>query len=409
MKIKTKSSDYKSVMAMEKEVRKKPLRPNIFFRSLLGGLSWPTLKKVHFKLEKKNMERLGKNECALYLMNHSSFIDLKIASCILYPRPFNIICEADGFVGKEWLMRAIGCIPTHKFVAETALVKDMMYAVRTLRDSILLYPEASYSFDGTTPTPLPESLGKMIKLLKVPVVMIETFGAFHRDPLYNRLQIRKVDVSAKMEYLLSHEDVEKMSVDEINAAIRPHFGFDHFKWQKENGVRIGENFRADGLSSVLYKCPHCHKEGMMKSSGTTIKCTSCGEEWSLEEDGSISGFVGKCSEYIEYREELIKENKQKKNQTEQKPKKDDETEEKKQGQTSNEKPKKQKLTFNEKKEFDLLNEEIPILEKEQKSLEEKMSSSDFAQIQKATERYQEISKLLDEKYERWEILAEKSN
>ena len=100
MKIKTKSSDYKSVMAMEKEIRKKPLRPNIFFRSLLGGLSWPTLKKVHFKLEKKNMERLGKNECALFLMNHSSFIDLKIASCILYPRPFNIICAADGFVGK---------------------------------------------------------------------------------------------------------------------------------------------------------------------------------------------------------------------------------------------------------------------------------------------------------------------
>ena len=129
----------------------------------------------------------------------------------------------------------------------------------------------------------------------------------------------------------------------------------------------------------------------------------------MEEDGSISGFVGKCSEYIEYREELIKENKQKKNQTEQKPKKDDEIEEKKQGQTSNEKPKKQKLTFNEKKEFDLLNEEIPVLEEEQKSLEEKMSSSDFAQIQKATERYQEISKLLDEKYERWEILAEKSN
>lgn len=129
----------------------------------------------------------------------------------------------------------------------------------------------------------------------------------------------------------------------------------------------------------------------------------------MEQDGSISGFVGKCSEYIEYREELIKENKQKKNQTEQKPKKDDEDIEKKQGQTSNEKPKKQKLTFNEKKEFDLLNEEIPVLEEEQKSLEEKMSSSDFSQIQKATERYQEISKLLDEKYERWEILAEKSN
>ena len=129
----------------------------------------------------------------------------------------------------------------------------------------------------------------------------------------------------------------------------------------------------------------------------------------MEQDGSISGFVGKCSEYIEYREELLKENKLKKNQNDENLKKEDD---KNTTQPANEKikkQKKQKLTFNEKKEFDLLNEEIPILEKEQKSLEEKMSSSDFAQIQKATERYQEISKLLDEKYERWEILAEKSN
>ena len=292
MKIKTKKATYRSVMALEKEERKKPMRPNPVFRTLLYTLSWPTLKKVHFKLEKINMDKLGKNESVLYLMNHSSFIDLKIASCILYPKPFNIICEADGFVGKEWLMRAIGCIPTHKFVSETALVKDMMYASRTLKDSILLYPEASYSFDGTTPTPLPESLGKMIKLLKIPVVMIETFGAFHRDPLYNRLQIRKVDVSARMEYLLSPEDEKRMSVEEINDFIKPHFAFDHFKWQKDNGIVISENFRADGLSSVLYKCPCCKAEGEMESKGETLRCSGCGKEWKLEENGEIKSLSG---------------------------------------------------------------------------------------------------------------------
>ena len=292
MKIKTVSSTYKSVMAMKKEERKKPLRPNPVFRTLLCVLSWPTLKKTHFRLEKIGMDRLKKKENALFLMNHSSFIDLKIASSILYPRPFNIICEADGFVGKEGLMRAIGCIPTHKFVSETVLVKDMMYAARNLKNSILLYPEASYSFDGTTPTPLPESLGKMVKLLKIPVVMIETFGAFHRDPLYNRLQLRKVDVSAKMEYLLSPDEINKMSVEDINALIAPHFSFDHYLWQKDNGIKIREDFRADGLSSVLYKCPHCLKEGDMESSGTTIKCTSCLKEWRLEEDGSLKAVEG---------------------------------------------------------------------------------------------------------------------
>ena len=43
-----------------------------------------------------------------------------------------------------------------------------------------MYPEASYSFDGTA-TPLPDSLGKCVKLLNIPVVMIKTYGAFARD------------------------------------------------------------------------------------------------------------------------------------------------------------------------------------------------------------------------------------
>ena len=70
-------------------------------------------------------------------------------------------------------MRALGCIPTQKFVSDAVLVRDMLYAVRQLKSSVLLYPEASYSFDGTA-TPLPDSLGKCLKLLRVPVGMVRT-------------------------------------------------------------------------------------------------------------------------------------------------------------------------------------------------------------------------------------------
>ena len=292
MKIKTEKSTYREVMARERNERKKPVRPNILFRSLIYILSQPSMRKTHFSVRKKGMEKLGKKEPCLVLMNHSSFIDLKIASTLLYPRPFNIICEADGVVGKEWLMRQIGCIPTHKFVSETALVKDMMYTVRTLKSSILLYPEASYSFDGTSPTPLPESLGKCIKLLKVPVVMIRTYGAFQRDPLYNLLKLRNVDVSADMEYLLSPEEIASLTSDDINSLISSRFSFDHFQWQKENGIEVKESFRTDGLCSVLYKCPKCGKEGVMESGGEEIWCSSCAKKWRMEEDGSLKAMDG---------------------------------------------------------------------------------------------------------------------
>lgn len=114
-----------------------------------------------------------------------------------------------------------------------------------------MYPEASYSFDGTQ-TPLPESLAKCMKLLKVPVVMIRTEGAFLRDPLYNCLQKRKVGVHARMEYLLSPDEIEQKSVKEIDAVLRGAFCYDHFREQQEKRIEVKETSRADGLHRVFY-------------------------------------------------------------------------------------------------------------------------------------------------------------
>ncbi len=293
MKIKTKELSYKQVLALPKEPHLNPKRPSIAFRTLLKVVGSADLKATDFTYETEGMEKLGKDEPAMILMNHSSFIDLKIASSILYPRPFNIVCTSDGFVGKKGLMRNLGCIPTSKFISDTTLVKDIFYAVRQLKDSILMYPEASYTFDGTA-TPLPSAVGKLIKKLGIPLVMIKTSGAFLRDPLYNMLQLRKVKVSAKMSYVLSPEQIKTMDVDAINSVLKELFTFDNFKDQHESGTRVTETFRADGLNRVLYKCPSCMAEGKMEGKGTTLRCTACGREWTLSELGKLEASKGKA-------------------------------------------------------------------------------------------------------------------
>ena len=133
MKIKVKDMTLAEALAEPRAEHKPPVKPAPFFRWLLKTVSAGDLKETGFTLETAGMERLGKDEPALFLMNHSSFIDLKIASTILYPRPFNIICTSDGFVGKEWLMRHIGCIPTAKFVPDLTLLKDMSLALKKQR------------------------------------------------------------------------------------------------------------------------------------------------------------------------------------------------------------------------------------------------------------------------------------
>lgn len=291
MKIKTEKLSYSRVLELPPEKHKVPKKPNILFRTLIRALSISDLSAVDFESEYVGMERLGKKEPCFYIMNHSSFIDLKIASAMIYPRPYNIVCTSDGFVGKDWLMRHIGCIPTKKFVSDTGLLRDMVYTLKKLKSSVLMYPEASYSFDGCA-TPLPESLGKCLKYLGVPVVMIRTFGAFARDPLYNGLQLRNVKVTARMEYILSPEEISSMTPAQLNKVLEEQFSFDNFRWQQENGIKIGEDFRADRLNRVLYKCPHCLTEGRTIGKGTKLICGECGKEYTLTENGLMQATSG---------------------------------------------------------------------------------------------------------------------
>ncbi len=286
MKIKTQSATYEQVLAMPKYEHQKPKKQSAFFRFIIKWASFFDLMRVGFRYKEIGMEKLGKEEPCLILMNHSSFIDLEIIARIFGNRPYQIICTLDGFVGKNWLMRTLGCISTRKFITDTLLVKDMVYATKKLQSSIVMYPEASYSFDGTA-TALPDSLAKCLKLLQVPVVMVRTYGAFSRDPLYNGLQLRKVKVSAEVEYILSPEEIKSKSAGELNEILKQQFAFDGFRWQQENKIRIKEKFRADGLNRVLYKCPHCQAEGQMVGKGVHLVCKNCHVKYELTEYGYL--------------------------------------------------------------------------------------------------------------------------
>lgn len=120
----------------------------------------------------------------------------------------------------------------------------------------------------------------------------------------------------------------------------------------------------------------------------------------LEEDGTVSGFVGKCSEYLDYLEE--KNKKGEVSPSLQPAKQSSATHSA--GDSRNAPPKK-KLSFKEQREFESLEAEIMELEEKKSQLEAKMTDSDFNVVQKASEEYQTVSETLELKYARWEELA----
>ena len=286
MKIKITELGFEQMQNLKPKKLKAPKKPNIFFRTLLKIVSLPDLLFLKKKINRIGMEKLSKKEPCLILMNHSSFIDLEIASSIFYPRPISIVTTQDGFVGKNWLMRDLGCIHTVKFATDIKLVKEMINAVQNLKTSVLMYPEAGYSFDGTSTT-LPDILGRCAKMLKVPVVMVTAYGAYHRQPLYNNLIKRKVPLEINIEYLFSKKDVERLTEDELNRRIKEKFTFDNFKWQKDNNIIIDHPKRAEGINRLLYKCPHCLNEGEMISKDHTLTCQKCNKIYELSPLGEM--------------------------------------------------------------------------------------------------------------------------
>lgn len=296
MKTTIKTLDYDKVMALPRPERKLPRKPGMFWRMLIRFLTIFGMMGTKFSYTTERMELLDKEEPCLVLMNHTCFQDMEVAYRILYPRPLNIVASNDGFIGffglMEWLMRTIGCIPTQKFVSDVRLIKDMDYCFKTLKSSVLMYPEAAYSFDGTATT-LPAKMGILLKKFDVPVVMIQTFGAFGRNPLYNELKIRRhVPITAKATLLYTREEIRGKSVRELSEGVQNAFGFDNFRWQKEQGLKIGQSFRADGLHRILYKCVHCGAEEAMEGRGTGITCSRCGKHWELTELGELEAAEG---------------------------------------------------------------------------------------------------------------------
>ncbi len=291
MKINSKVLSYEEVLKLPRLQHKKPLKPQLWLATIVRLVCIPTLRKTKFSYTTERMELVGKQPC-LILMNHSSFTDMKLAFGIFYPQKLGIVTSVDamtGFLGK--LMRLLGCTPTHKYVADLSLMQDLKYMLTKNKTSVLMYPEAGYSFDGCTTT-LPRRLGVLMKRLGVPVVTVITEGAFHRDPLYNMLQVRDVKVSAHVKCIATAEEVKEKSVEELDALLDEAFSFDNFAWQRDNKISIDVPYRADGLHRILYKCPHCGAENRMEGKGIHLTCHACNKQWTMDQYGQLSANVG---------------------------------------------------------------------------------------------------------------------
>ena len=276
------------------DMLKKPKRQKL--RAIAWAISFPDVWKHKANIKKIDME--GVKPPYLLFCNHNAFLDFKVATSAVFPhRANNVVAidgftspTKDGFASREWLLRTVGCICKRKFTNDAILIRHLGRVVKN-KDIAVLYPEARYSLCGTNAV-LPESLGKLCKLLKVPVVTLIMHGHHINSPFWNLHERGVKPTEAVMTQLFSAESLAKATADEVNTAINKAFTYDDYAWQLERGIRVTYEKRAEGLHKVLYQCPSCKAEYRMDSKGTELYCSACGKRWELDEYNRLVALNG---------------------------------------------------------------------------------------------------------------------
>ncbi|MCK5674999.1 MAG: 1-acyl-sn-glycerol-3-phosphate acyltransferase [Spirochaetales bacterium] len=212
----------------------------------------------------------------LILPNHQGFWDPFMAGIYLKQQIFYIASDAifrSPFFGL--LMRLLGVIPKTKAQSDIDALKNI-FMVKERGDVIGIFPEGRRTWDGVT-LPLVYSTSKLIRMLKVPVVVVVFKGGFFSQPRWG-FHIQKGKVTMEYKILFRDDEVKSMKVDDIHRKLAGSLSFNEFEYQNKVSIEYKGRKPAEYLEQVLYTCPSCSTIGSMYSKGKKFACNQCNYE-----------------------------------------------------------------------------------------------------------------------------------
>ena len=274
--------------------------PDSVYYSMSLGLGFKLLK-LRYKVKVIGKEKLA-NIDGPYLMlaNHHSFLDPFAVSQIDKKQRF-------AYVYNRYFLRLpvfgrmltnAGLIPKRMFTPDFECASKI---IRMLKAgySVPIFPEARLSTDGG-PSEIEESTSKLVKLVKVPAVLIQVRKSYFLKPKWRparyggKIEVEIMDV-------IQPEQAKEMSLDEIQKKIVNSLSFNAFD---SKDISFKKKNLAKGLENALYMCPHCGTLYSNISDKNTLTCSHCGKSYHVkpnyqfeEEDiSNIHDYYGKIKE-----------------------------------------------------------------------------------------------------------------
>ncbi|HNX13246.1 MAG TPA: lysophospholipid acyltransferase family protein [Oscillospiraceae bacterium] len=239
-------------------------------------------KKFNFRFEKYT----PKEGAFLLLINHTNDCDPFLASLLLpgYIRFVATEQLTEGPAGKL-VSFLVNPIPRKKGASADDTVQYIRINLR-LGISVAMFPEGVVSVNGQSGYFSPRT-GDLVKNSAGGLITCRITGGYLCYPVWAK-HPRRGPAEGKIVREYTREELDKMSVDEINAAIAGDLYVNAYEEQSKNPKRYRGKSFAEGLENALFVCPKCHGVGTMHSKKNDYFC-DCGYRVTLGENGFFIG------------------------------------------------------------------------------------------------------------------------
>ena len=254
--------------------------------SILRPLVYPYLKiKFGYTYEKaKNLP-----ETYIVLSNHTTDYD-PIFVAMSFPKFMH-------FIASEHVARwkflstlinfAFAPIWRYKGSVAASTVIDVFKKVKD-KKNVALFAEGARTWDGITGPILP-STGKMVKKARCGLVTYKIVGGYFASPRWSQSNTRKGYVHGAPVNVYTQEQLEAMTVDEINEAINRDLYEDAYDRQmKDPKIYKGKNL-AKYMENLLFVCPKCGKIDTIETCDNKVTCSACDLSFTYNEYGMLEG------------------------------------------------------------------------------------------------------------------------
>ena len=222
-------------------------------------------------------------EPCFVIFNHLSRIDHMYLCGITYPRKTNMMAAYNEFYRNKFsfIFKLNNVIPKKQYVADTVSIRAISRVLKK-GGCVTFAPEGLASdFGGNKP--IVPGTSKMFKHFKVPVYLCYLEGQYLQNTKVC-LDQRLGETHATLSKLFTVEDIEKLSVEEMDDIINEKFRRNEYEWAKEKKIKWKTYGRiCHRLEDICYKCYKCNHEFTLKGEGDKIVCSNCGNGASMDD------------------------------------------------------------------------------------------------------------------------------